>query len=298
MTSAGVVRRLLPTLQRWAGSSSCLDTLLGWALGRSVSIRTSPWSNGIPCWVDLRTADVRAASAFYSAVLGWAVAHPFKDCGEYVLAEVRGEAAAGIGPNDDRVPAAWTVYLATDDVAGTAAAAVKRGGTMLLPPVNVGPLGRMSILTDPLGADFGFWQAGTMIGSSFVNEPGGLCWEELRSPNPAASRAFYGSLFDYAFDEEPEDGVDYTAFRRSDEDVPLGAVRAPEDADALTGHWIPFFGVTDAGDATDLAVAHGGTVVLPPFDTRHGRMAALTDPDGAQFWVLTSTGEQQPDRSG
>ena len=37
-----------------------------------MSIRTSPWSNGIPCWVDLRTADVQAASAFYGTVLGCA----------------------------------------------------------------------------------------------------------------------------------------------------------------------------------------------------------------------------------
>ena len=66
---------------------------------------------------------------------------------------------------------------------------------MLLAPGDVGPLGRMLIAADPTGAVFGVWQAGTHIGAGLVNRPGGLVWEDLRSPEPERARAFYRSVF-------------------------------------------------------------------------------------------------------
>ena len=33
--------------------------------------RDTPWPNGTPCWVDLGAADLDAAKAFYSSILGW-----------------------------------------------------------------------------------------------------------------------------------------------------------------------------------------------------------------------------------
>jgi predicted enzyme related to lactoylglutathione lyase len=41
-----------------------------------MSIRTSPWPNGVPCWADVMATDVRASGAFYTAVLGWKVPEP------------------------------------------------------------------------------------------------------------------------------------------------------------------------------------------------------------------------------
>ena len=260
-----------------------------------MTTRTSPWSHGIPCWVDLRTPDVEGSVAFYSAVLGWQV--PRGRDGEDVVAEVAGAAAAGIGLLREEAGAGWLVHLATDDVDATTAAAAAAGGTVLAPPAQAGPLARSSTVADPLGARVGLWQAGTMIGSSFVNEPGGLCWEELRSPDPTASRAFYGALFDYAFEMLPQDGPDYAAFHLAGDQVHLGAVRAVED-DGIPPRWLPFFGVPDAHTAGELAAASGGSIVQEAFWTANGTMAALADPQGAQFWVVTSTGDGQPDRTG
>ncbi len=38
----------------------------------------------------------------------------------------------------------------------------------------------MAVVQDPTGAFFSIWQAKGSIGAEIVNEPGTLCWNELR----------------------------------------------------------------------------------------------------------------------
>ena len=265
-----------------------------------MSIRTSPWPAGVPCWADLTVPDVAAARGFYGAVLGWTFQDSGDEYGGYVIGQARGAAAAGIGPQQQEgVPAAWTLYLASDDVDKTAAAVAEHGGTLLLPPGDVGPLGRMCIAADPSGAVFGVWQAGTHIGASLVNEPGGLCWDDLRSTDPDAARAMYVAVFGYTTAPLAEAGPDYTLFLRPGEEAPLGGMggmmRAPE---GTPSHWEVYFGVPDASAAIAAAEAHGGSVLAPVFETPYGHMGAVTDPAGAVFWVLQTDGTDMPDRSG
>lgn len=134
-----------------------------------MSIRTSPWPTGVPCWTDLGTFDVGAAQDFYGAVLGWSFAPTDDEYGGYVIADVGGNAVAGIGPQQGDQQPAWMLYLASDDADKTAATIAENGGTVLLPPGDVGPLGRMLVASDPSGGVFGVWQSGTHIGSALVN---------------------------------------------------------------------------------------------------------------------------------
>ena len=69
----------------------------------------------------------------------------------------RGQPVAGIGPlQGEEQPAAWTLYLASDDADRTAADVAEHGGTVLMPPVmDVGRMGRMLIASDPAGGVFG-----------------------------------------------------------------------------------------------------------------------------------------------
>ena len=87
-----------------------------------MSVRTSRWPAGVPCWVDLTVPDVAAATAFYAAVLGWDFADTDDLYGGYVIATARGAATAGIGPQHGDTPSAWTLYFATDDAEAVAAA--------------------------------------------------------------------------------------------------------------------------------------------------------------------------------
>src|SRR5947209_13178239 len=189
-----------------------------------MSIRTSRWPAGVPSWVDLGVPDLDAAQHFYEQVVGWSFTDAGEEFGGYRIASVRGAAVAGIGPQMGDAPPAWTLYLAADDADQAAAAVISNGGTVLLQPGDVGPLGRMFLAADPSGAVFGVWQAGTHIGAGLVNEPGGLAWEDLRSTQPAAAQEFYRSVFGYRLEPLEMAGPDYATFSRADEQAPLGGM--------------------------------------------------------------------------
>lgn len=254
-------------------------------------LRTSPWPAGTPCWADLAVTDVPLAQAFYGAVLGWTFA------GEgYVLAQTQGMAAAGIGPALERgLPAAWTLYLATDDADATAEQVTDAGGTLLLPPADSGSNGRMFVAADPTGAVFGGWQAGTHIGAGIHSEPGGLVWEDLRSPDPDRARAFYAAVFGYETKPLEMASADYTTFHAPGDPAPQGGIGGMFGLDAPP-HWLVYFGVADTDLALEQALGHGGTVPAPAAESPFGRMGTITDPFGATFVVVQTDGSSTPDR--
>ncbi len=85
-----------------------------------MSLRASSWPAGVPCWADLSVPDVAAAQSFYSGVLGWSFGEADPAFGGYVIAEVKGAAAAGIGPLQmEGQPSSWTLYFASDDAEKT-----------------------------------------------------------------------------------------------------------------------------------------------------------------------------------
>lgn len=254
-------------------------------------LRTSPWPAGMPCWVDLTVTDVPLAQAFYGAVLGWTFAGD-----GYVIAQTQGMAAAGIGPALERgLPAAWTLYLATDDADATAKQVTDAGGTLLLPAADSGGNGRMFVAADPTGAVFGGWQAGGHIGVGLHSEPGGLVWEDLRSPDPDRARAFYAAVFGYETRPLDMAGPDYTTFHQPGDPAPLGGIGGMFGLDAPP-HWLVYFGVADTELALEQALGHGGTVPAPPHESPFGRMGTITDPFGATFMVVQTDGSGAPDR--
>lgn len=264
-----------------------------------MTTRTSAWPPGVPCWTDLSVPDVEAASRFYAAVLGWDCVPTGEEFGGYVIAQVDGHAVAGIGPQQaPDVPAAWTLYLATADADATLSAVAQAGGVLLLPAGDVGPLGRMGIAADPTGAVFGVWQAGEHIGAGLVNEPGGLTWEDLRSSDPGAARDFYGAVFGYAYDAVEMAPDDYRTFAAAPGEPPLGGMGGFMGGPPMPSHWLVYFGAADVSAAVDAAGSSGGSVLAPAFDTPYGRMAGLSDPFGAVFFVVETTAPAPPGGGG
>jgi predicted enzyme related to lactoylglutathione lyase len=261
-----------------------------------MSIRTAPWP-AESCWVDLQSPDVAAAQAFYADVLGWTYEDPSVKFGGYAVAECRGAAVAGIGPRPPGASVAWTLYFASDDADKTAAAVAEHGGAIVIPPGDVGELGRMFVASDPTGAPFGVWQAGTHIGAGLVNEPGGLTWEDLRSPDPDTARDFYTAVFGFRTDPLTMAGPDYTTFALPSEEAPLGGIGGMMGASGMPAHWLVYFAVGDIGAAVAAAERAGGTVLVRDFDTPFGRMAGLVDPAGAVFWLAQTGTAAQPDRA-
>lgn len=252
--------------------------------------RTEKWPAGTPCWVDVAVPDIAEATTFYGPVLGWTFHDAGEDYGHYTMCVAAGgHAAAGIGRIQmEGQPAAWTVYLASDDADATAAQVAANGGSVPVGPFDIPEVGRMAVGVDPAGAMFGIWQAKPLNGIVVYNEPGGLCWEDALLTDPDAGRAFYATVFGYGY--TPIDGAPgYTVFG------PAGGRPGPGGGDPYGGiggapegtpsHWLPYFSVTGVDEAVAAAQSGGGTVVSPAADTPYGRMATLADPFGAVFAV-------------
>ncbi len=247
-------------------------------------VRTTPWPPGTPCWVDLGTPDLPGAQAFYGELLGWTCSGGGPD-GGYCICRRDGQDAAGLGPQmEPSQPPRWTTYFATDDADRTASAVTKAGGTVVVAPTDVGPMGRMAIALDPQGQPFGLWQSGLNTGVRHYAEPGGLIWNELASPDPEAARRFYAAVFGFRYDAV--EGVEgYTTFTTAG--PPLGGIGGGYEGG--TPGWATCFSVADTDAAVHLVRERGGDLRVPPTDTPYGRFAVLADPWGAPFSVLAAT---------
>ena len=250
--------------------------------------RDTPWPTGTPCWVDLGVPDIDAARDFYTGLLGWEYTGGGPEFGGYLTATKNGENAAGMGPQQDPDdPPRWTTYFATDDAAGTAARIREAGGSVVVEPMEIGPMGTMVIARDPQGNVFGLWQSGMHTGARIYNEPGSLNWNELMAGDAGAAREFYTAVFGFTHAEMgPEAGdpgeFDYTTFNTGGN--PLGGVGAAQSG--MSSGWLTCFGVADADAAVAIIESKGGQVTMPPMDTPFGRFAIVQDPWGAAFEVM------------
>ena len=249
--------------------------------------RNTPWPAGTPCWIDYGAADLDAAKAFYTELFGWSYTGGDPEFGGYLNATVNGEQAAGLGPQmDPSDPPRWTTYFATDDATASVARIRDAGGTVIVEPMEVGPMGTMVVALDPQGNPFGLWQAGTHTGARIHNEPGALAWNEAMVADTAAAKEFYTAVFGFTFEQmDPElvgEGMEYATFRTGGD--PLGGLGA-SDPSMPTG-WLTCFSVGSTDEAVATVEAKGGKVTMPPMDTPFGRFAVVEDPWGASFEVM------------
>ncbi|MFI6769053.1 VOC family protein [Streptomyces sp. NPDC050355] len=254
---------------------------------------TSAYQPGTPCWVDLAAPDQQAAIDFYSSVFGWTGAIGPAETGGYAVCELNGKPVAGIMAamamgGQPPPPTVWTTYLAATDADATARAVSSAGGTILMPVMDVMTLGRMCIAADPTGAVFGVWQAVDFPGAGIVNEHGALIWNELNTTDRSAAAAFYQSSFGIESTAmEMEGAENYYALKVGDRPVggmqPMSEQMPPD----TPSHWLAYFSVADADETVGKVTAAGGAALQEPFDMMAGRMAVVTDPQGATFAVIT-----------
>jgi len=259
--------------------------------------RTSPWPTGVPCWADITVPDLDIAFSFYGAVLGWTFVSQVDPWPHYYVAQIEGHAIAGMALQDYGATSVWTLYFASDDADKAARQITAAGGTVLIGPHEVGALGRFAIAHDPTGATFAIWQARDHIGAALVNQPGGMVWGDLHSPDPDRARQFYTSVFDFTHTSVNGAPPEYQAFELPADGVALGGIGDMFGNEALPAHWLVYFGVSDAQAAASAALASGGQVAMPLFDTPFGRMAGLIDPAGAVFMVVETHDTDTPNRA-
>lgn len=254
------------------------------------------YAQGTPNYVDVMTPDQQATAAFYSQLFGWELSEePLgDDGGVYITASIDGDPVAGISgqmPELAGHPAFWNVYLAVDDVDATTAKVVPAGGTVDAGPFDVMEHGRMSAIQDPTGARVNLWQAKAHVGTARANEPGTPIWNEVTTPDIAAATAFYTEVLGMGAEAMDMEGGPYTVLSNAD-GAQVGGAMNPQ-AEGIPPHWNVYFNVTDV-DATIARVQElGGTVVAPAFDIPTiGRLAVLSDPQGAMFSLMATAGDQ------
>ena len=244
---------------------------------------------GAPCWVDLMTSDTDGARAFYGQVFGWEAEEPNAEFGGYFNFQLDGARIAGcMAAMEPGMPDVWSVYLATDDAARTAADATTHGGQVLVEPMAVGDLGTMAVLLDPTGAHVGLWQPGEHRGMGIVAETSAPSWFELYTRDHDTATAFYRDVFRWTTKVEG----DTPEFRYTvgiDGDEPYAGIMDASGflPEGVPPHWTVYFG-TDDTDATLARIGEaGGSTVMPAEDTPYGRLATAADPTGALFRLVS-----------
>jgi predicted enzyme related to lactoylglutathione lyase len=118
---------------------------------------------GVPgtlCWADLMSPDQARASKFYTAVFGWEIS-PGQDNTGYLHIKNGAEFIGGIPPAEHRppnVPPHWMLYFYVEDCDASTGKAKNLGAKVLMEPMAVQKVGRMSIVDDPQGAGFALFQ--------------------------------------------------------------------------------------------------------------------------------------------
>jgi uncharacterized protein len=254
------------------------------------------YTPGTFCWSELSTTDLEGAKAFYGSLFGWdATDNPVPGDGVYSMQSLGGKVVAAIAPQPQQqreagVPAMWNSYVSVESADAAAAKAKELGATVHAPPFDVMDVGRMAVIQDPQGAFFMLWEPRAHIGAGLVNARGALVWNELASPDPDASSAFYGALFGWTIEAR--------------EGTPLGTYLGIKNGEANNGgmrtlappgtppHWLVYFGVEDVDAALEQVGSLGGSTLLGATDIEIAKIAVVTDPQGAAFAIYA--GQMEP----
>lgn len=132
-------------------------------------------------------------------------------------------------------------------------------------------------------------------------------WYELMSKNPLAALRFYSAVVGWQIDESPppDSTMDYRMIGAGDGLVG-GIFRLTEDMcqNGASPCWMMYIGVDDVDACVTAIASAGGSVQMAAFDIPGvGRIAMVSDPQGAPFYVMRGTSDGtstacDPDRVG
>ena len=268
---------------------------------------------GVPCWIDLPTADVQDSIEFYGGLFDW----EFLDRApsgvpRYVTAQIDGLDVAALAERPDAAPtgSGWITYVSVADAEASAARVQSAGGRVIDPPAEIPHAGIGALCADPDGARFGLWQAKGRIGAQRVNAHGSWNFNELKTIDPSAAERFYGHVFGWQLQRIDFGAGEMMMWKmpgygdflvRLDPEIRERHAKEAFDGFSDAVGWMAVaepgtaavWDLTFAVDDTDLAVERvaklGGSVVEGPFDAGPTRVAVVTDPHGARFTVSKYT---------
>jgi predicted enzyme related to lactoylglutathione lyase len=119
--------------------------------------------------------------------------------------------------------------------------------------------------------------------------PGKFVWQDLVTQDVAEARSFYGALFGWTFEEQGR----YTQVLHDGE--PIAGMLPAADPER-TSEWVGNLSVADVDRAAALIAERGGVVERGPIDApARGRLALVSDPDGALLLLVRASTGDPPD---
>jgi len=241
-------------------------------------------------WYELITSDTKAASRFYSDVVGW-TPEAFPGGSDYTVMNAGpGHGVAGVMgiPEEaraDGTPPMWLGYIHTTDVDATANGITAAGGRTHKPPQDIPGVGRFAVVADPQGATFMIMAPqGTDREPLPYGTPGTVAWRDIGTSNLDGCFAFYSKLFGWTKGEAiPMEGMgDYQLFHAGQEMPEGGMMKSPDPSQHPA--WFFYFEVDGIDAARERVVAAGGSIVMEPMEVPGGEWALdARDPQGARF---------------
>jgi predicted enzyme related to lactoylglutathione lyase len=240
-------------------------------------------------WVDLTAKDLAGTVRFYEQLFGWKGEDQGEQMGHYTLMFRNGKMVAAITPpmGGPDMPSVWSTYIATASADETAKKVAAAGGQTMMAPMVVPEQGSMAVFADPSGAVFCVWQPAKHQGAQMVNQPGSFSWNELNTRDMKSAKEFYPKVFGWTPKSNPmPQGGEYIEWQLNGKSIAGGQQMGANFPPNLPSHWLVYFTVENTDDTVKLAERSGGKTMAPPFEIPQGRMAVLTDPEGAAFAVI------------
>jgi predicted enzyme related to lactoylglutathione lyase len=117
---------------------------------------------------------------------------------------------------------------------------------------------------------------------------GSFFWYELMVPDTKAAEAFYSAVVGWS--ATPFAGGDYTVLSAGDQGVG-GIMAAPQ---GVPPHWIGYIHAADTDAAAAAVEKAGGKIHKAPWDIPTvGRAAAVSDPQGAGYMLMTPSSDAE-----
>ena len=239
-------------------------------------------------WYELLTTDMKAAEAFYTAVVGWTVA-PFEGSPEPydMWNKPSGVPIGGVMkiPQGMGFPPHWGLYIGVPTLEDAVSAIESKGGKALSPVIEVPTVGRMRTMFDPQGVAYSVYEpASPPQAPEAPPELGDVSWHELHTTDAAAALDYYTGLYGWQKKSEMDMGPmgKYYIFGRQWD---LGGMmnKMPEMKD-VPPHWGLYFRVPDVNAGADRVKANGGQVLNGPMEVPGGSwIVNCMDPQGAAF---------------
>ncbi|MCK9543495.1 MAG: VOC family protein [Novosphingobium sp.] len=119
---------------------------------------------------------------------------------------------------------------------------------------------------------------------------GGFIWYELMTPDADRAARFYCAVVGWkvAAHSDPASGMDYRMIQRADGGNAGGVLGLTKEMceGGARPCWLGYIHAADVDATVAAIITDGGTVQMPATDLPVGRIAMVTDPQGAPFYVM------------